>query len=118
MVEEILSEMGIDRARRFVCQSGLFRLCGWESAIRRDVSNVDPVRASEERRLAGKAEIEVSLLSRQCLGQRRIPDLATLRGEVHAWGRRINRDRTTIDWNFTRRQARRTLHYSTTRARY
>ena len=32
--------------------------------------------------------------------------------------RRINRDRTTIDWKFTRKQARRKLHYSTTRARY
>lgn len=65
-----------------------------------------------------QAEIEVSLLSRQCLGQRRIPDLATLRGEVHAWGRRINHGRTIINWKFTRKQARRKLHYSTTQARY
>jgi hypothetical protein len=65
-----------------------------------------------------QAEIEVSLLSRQCLGQCRIPDLATLCGQVHAWGRRINRDPTTIEWNFTRKQARRKLHYSTRRARY
>ena len=65
-----------------------------------------------------QAEIEVSLLSRQCLGQRRIPDLTTLRGEVQACGHRINRDRTTIDCNFTRKQARRKLHYSTTRAGY
>ena len=65
-----------------------------------------------------QAEIEASLLSRLCLGQRRTGDLATLRYEVHAWGRRINRDRTTIDWKFTPRKARRKLHYSTTRARY
>lgn len=65
-----------------------------------------------------QAEIEVSLLSRQCLGQRRIGDLPVLCGEVHAWERRINRDHTTIDWKFTRKQARRKLHYSTTRARY
>jgi transposase len=58
-----------------------------------------------------QAEIEVSLLSRQCLGQRRIGDLAALCGEVHAWQRRINRDRTTIDWKFTRKHARRKLHY-------
>lgn len=64
-----------------------------------------------------QAEIEVSLLTRQCLGQRRIPDLATLRGEVQAWGRRLNHDRFTIDWKFTRKQARRKLHYSTIRAR-
>jgi transposase len=65
-----------------------------------------------------QAEIEVSLLSRQCLGQRRIPDLTTLRGQVHAWGRRISRDRTTIDWNFTPKQARRKLRCSNTRAWY
>jgi transposase len=65
-----------------------------------------------------QAEIEVSLLSRQCLGQRRIGDLPALCGEVHAWQRRINCDRTTIDWKFTRKQARRKLHYSTMRARY
>ena len=65
-----------------------------------------------------QAEIEVSLLSRQCLGPRRIPDLAALRGEVHAWGCRINHDRITVNWKFTRKHARRKLHYSTTRARY
>ena len=65
-----------------------------------------------------QAEIEVSLLSRQCLGRRRIPDLTMLRNEVVAWDRRLNRDRTTIDWNFTRKQARRKLHYSIARARY
>jgi transposase len=65
-----------------------------------------------------QAEIEVSLLSRQCLGQRRIGDLPALCGEVHAWERRINRDRTTIDWKFTRKKARQKLHYSITRTRY
>jgi transposase len=65
-----------------------------------------------------QAEIEVSLLSRQCLGQRRIGDLSALCSEVHAWERRINRDRTTINWKFTRKQARRKLHYSFTRTRY
>lgn len=65
-----------------------------------------------------QAEIEVSLLSRLCLGQRRIPDLTTLRNEVHACGLRLNRDRTTIEWNFTRKQARRKLHYSFMKTRY
>jgi len=65
-----------------------------------------------------QAEIEVSLLSRQCLGRRRLGDLATLCHEVSAWNRRLNRDRTTIEWNFTRKQARRKLHYSITRTRY
>jgi hypothetical protein len=65
-----------------------------------------------------QAEIEVSLLSRQCLGQRRIADLPALCSEAYAWERRISRDRTTIDWKFTRKQARRKLHYSTKRALY
>jgi hypothetical protein len=65
-----------------------------------------------------QAEIEVSLLSRLCLGRRGIPDLATLRGEVRACGRRLSRDRATIEWNFTRKQARRKLHYSFTKTRY
>jgi hypothetical protein len=52
-----------------------------------------------------RAEIEVILLSRQCLGQRRIGDLPALCAEVHAWERRINRDRTTINWKLTRKQA-------------
>jgi hypothetical protein len=37
-----------------------------------------------------QAKIEVSLLSGQCLGQRRIGDLPALRGEVHAWERRLS----------------------------
>src|ERR1039457_373533 len=65
-----------------------------------------------------QAEIEVSLLSRQCLGQRRIGDLPVLCGEVQAWECRINHDRTTIDLKFTRKRARRKLNYSTKRARY
>ena len=65
-----------------------------------------------------QAEIEVSMLSRQCLGERRIPDLTMLRKEVAAWNRRLNRDKTTIEWNFTRKQARRKLHYSISRAGY
>lgn len=65
-----------------------------------------------------QAEIEVSLLSRLRLGQRRIPDLTTLRNEVRACGLRLNRAHTTIEWNFTRKKARRILHYSFTKTRY
>jgi len=53
-----------------------------------------------------QAEIEISLFSRQCLGRRRIPSLGHLRRESQAWNRRMNRDRVTIDWRFTRRKAR------------
>src|ERR1035437_7425423 len=33
-------------------------------------------------------------------------DRCDLRREARAWGRRMNRDRVTIDWRFTRKQAR------------
>jgi len=65
-----------------------------------------------------QAEVEISLFSRQCLGQRRLGDLATLRRQARAWDRRVNRAQTKIQWKFTRRLARRTLHYTFTRSRY
>jgi hypothetical protein len=58
-----------------------------------------------------QAEIELSLYARQCLGKRRIPDLRTLQRATRAWTRQANRARTTINWQFTRRKARKTFHY-------
>jgi DDE superfamily endonuclease len=58
-----------------------------------------------------QAEIEIGLFSRQCLGNRRIPDVKTLRRESRAWNRRMNRDRVKINWKFDRRAARRTFGY-------
>ena len=58
-----------------------------------------------------QAEIEIGLFSRQCLGNRRIPDLQTLRRESRAWNRRMNRDLIKINWEFDRRAARRKFHY-------
>ena len=51
------------------------------------------------------AEIELSVLSRQCL-DRRIPDVATLQEEVVAWQERRDRTATAIDWRFTTADAR------------
>jgi hypothetical protein len=58
-----------------------------------------------------QAEIEISLFSRQCLGQRRIASLRDLRREAKAWNRKMNRNRITIDWQFTRRKARKKFGY-------
>ena len=58
-----------------------------------------------------QAEIEIGLVARQCLGKRRIPDLAALRREAAAWNRRVNRDRLKIDWRFDRKTARRKFGY-------
>jgi transposase len=65
-----------------------------------------------------QAEVEISLFSRQCLGQRRIGNLAALRFQARAWDRRVNRAKTKIQWKFTRRLARRKLQYTFTRSRY
>ena len=59
-----------------------------------------------------QAEIAISLYSRQCLGRRRIGDRASLRRETRAWNRRANRDQVMIQWNFTRKKARRTFNYT------
>jgi len=58
------------------------------------------------------AEIEIGILSRQCL-DRRLPDLTTLAQEVRAWQKRRNAQRRTIQWTFTRQDADRKLgsHY-------
>jgi transposase len=58
-----------------------------------------------------QAEIEIGMFSRQCLGKRRIPDLKTLRRETRAWNRQINHGRTTINWKFDRKAARRKFGY-------
>ena len=55
------------------------------------------------------AEIELSVLSRQCL-DRRIPDFRTLRTEVAAWQNQRNQGKTWIDWRFTTADARGKLH--------
>jgi hypothetical protein len=58
-----------------------------------------------------QAEIEIGLLSRQCLGRRRVPDLATLQRETRAWNQRMNRSRVRINWKFDRKAARRKFRY-------
>jgi transposase len=51
------------------------------------------------------AEIELSVLGRQCLS-RRIPDQQVLRREVAAWEKERNEKRATVDWRFTTEDAR------------
>ena len=76
--------------------------------------------AAEARRLAAKleihytpkhgswlnmAEIELSVLHRQCL-KARIPDQASLIQQVDAWQKRRNASATTVNWRFTTADAR------------
>ena len=65
-----------------------------------------------------QAEIAISLFSRQCLGSRRIADRTSLRTEIQARSRRMNRPHLPIQWKFTRKKARATFDYTITRSRY
>jgi hypothetical protein len=51
------------------------------------------------------AEIEFSVLNRQCL-ERFIPDKATLTAETLAWETQRNNKGATVDWRFTTDDAR------------
>ena len=51
------------------------------------------------------AEIELSVLVRQCL-KRRLPDIETLEREAQAWGRERNRLGASVAWRFRTEEAR------------
>ena len=51
------------------------------------------------------AEIQLSVLSRQCLN-RRISDLETLRSEVEAYQQHRNKNAGRVDWQFRTKDAR------------
>jgi hypothetical protein len=60
-----------------------------------------------------QAEIELSLVTRGCLGPRRLATLPHLRREAQAGTTRANRARTRIQWRFTRKAARDKFGYQT-----
>ena len=55
------------------------------------------------------AEIELSVLSRQCL-DRRIESMAAMRNEVAAWEEARNEEQVEVRWQFTTAEARIKLH--------
>ena len=55
-----------------------------------------------------QVEIELSVLSRQCL-DRRIPDQQTLHSEITAWEQQRNSQRATVNWRFKATDARNRL---------
>jgi transposase len=56
-----------------------------------------------------QVEIELSVLHKQCLGGRRIPDEEMLGREVGAWERERNQRGATVEWRFTASDAREKL---------
>ena len=55
------------------------------------------------------AEIELSVLHRQCL-KARIPDQQALMAKVAAWENRRNAQGSSVHWRFTTQDARIKLH--------
>jgi hypothetical protein len=55
------------------------------------------------------AEMELSLVSRQCLAGR-LPNEATLKAELTAYEPRRHAVHATIQWRFTGQKARRKVH--------
>ena len=52
------------------------------------------------------AECELTCLTSQCLDDRRIGDIETLKSEITAWANRTNSKQRTVDWQFTVGMAR------------
>jgi hypothetical protein len=52
------------------------------------------------------AEIELSAMVVQCLGNRRIPDIKTLNEELAAWHTQRNQSQKGVDWQFSTSDAR------------
>ena len=52
------------------------------------------------------AEIELSALAAQCLGNRRIPTIEALNNELATWETKRNADQKGVDWHFTTADAR------------
>jgi len=55
------------------------------------------------------SENELSSMTRQCLKNRRIGDIDTLRKQTEAWATRTNTKQRGVDWQFTIGDARRKL---------
>ena len=52
------------------------------------------------------AEIELSALATQCLGNRRLPSIEALNKELLAWKTKRNTNQKGVDWHFTTDDAR------------
>jgi hypothetical protein len=57
------------------------------------------------------AEMEASLVVRECLGSRRIGHLHTLKSQVASWRAQADDQRRPIRWKFTVKDARRVFRY-------
>lgn len=72
---------------------------------RRLIERLETVYTPKHGSWLNMAEIELGILSRQCMGDR-VPDRTTLAASVDRWQKDRNATRATIDWQFTTADAR------------
>lgn len=72
---------------------------------RRIMKRLDIIHTPKHGSWLNMAEIELSVLTRQCLS-RRMGDIVELKSEVTAWGSDRNQSQTGVDWQFTAEDAR------------
>lgn len=58
-----------------------------------------------------QAEIAIGMYQRQCLGGTRIPDFETLEKKTAFWNKAINSKHATINWTFSKLDAREKFNY-------
>ncbi len=112
LLKEIVDDYFVDAYRITIVQdnlnthspASLYKAFPPEEA-RRILNRLDFCYTPKHGSWLNMAEIELSVLSRQCLN-RRIPDFTTLTQEVKAWVKQRNGEDTWIDWRFTTEDAR------------
>ncbi len=77
---------------------------------RRLIRRLEVVHTPKHGSWLNMAEIELNVLTRQCLA-RRIPDKQTLANETAAWQNERNCSQAAIDWQFTTKNARTKLKH-------
>jgi len=75
------------------------------SEARRLMKRLEVVYTPKHGSWLNMAEIELSVLARQCMGGR-VPDKPTLVAAADRWQKDRNTSRETIDWRFTTADAR------------
>ena len=58
-----------------------------------------------------QAEIAINMISGECIGKQRIPDVDDLRKRINAWNAISNRKKRIINWTFTTKKARKKFGY-------
>jgi hypothetical protein len=83
----------------------LLKTCPFPEEARRILDKLEIHYTPKHGSWLNMAEIELSILSRQCL-DRRIPDQETLKKKIAAWQEKRNAIAQPMEWRFTNEDAR------------